>query len=74
MGETPIDPYPLKRTFDEIYERLLVTTSRYGKYLGRLEMDIDSKGHILRHAADSKPILLDKNVIPGECLISPEFY
>lgn len=72
MGEIPVDPYPLKRTFDKNYERLLVTTSRYGKYLGRLEMDIDEVGHILRHnTTGSKPILLDKSVTPGECFNVP---
>lgn len=41
LGETPVDSYPYSIPYGgSVYERLLATTSRYGKYIGRLEMQI----------------------------------
>ena len=45
--------------------RLLVQTSRYGKYLGVLNIDVNSQGQIVNHAGNN-PVLLDANVQPGQ--------
>lgn len=68
LGIGPLDekvkgPYPTVVN-NQGTQRLLVQTSRYGKYLGQVELNINDEGRIVSFNAPN-PILLDKNVGQG---------
>ena len=70
LNETIKDPYPLVWKAPTYSDRLLVTTSRYGKYMGKLQMTINEEGRITGgYTGNSNPILLDPKVEQGnKCL------
>lgn len=61
LGETVKGPYPKVDT-QQSGTRLLVQTTRYGKYLGKLTVSINSDGRISSYDPKSNPILLDSTV------------
>ena len=64
LNEAVVDPYPYAATSAGI-TRLLATTSRYGKYLGNLEMTIEDAGRIKNYNKTGNPILLNDIVPEG---------
>ena len=57
----PAGPYPtVVRQRSTGRDVLVVQTSGYGKYLGRLNVEFDQNGHILGY--DGRPLLLDDSV------------
>lgn len=63
LGENVKGPYPVVDR-SQSTTRLLVQTPRYGKYLGQIEMSINSEGRINSYVT-SNPILLDSSVTQG---------
>ncbi len=60
LGETVKGPYPIVDKQQSV-TRLLVQTTRYGKYLGKLTVSINDEGRISSYSAPN-PILLDSTV------------
>lgn len=56
-------PYPTVVN-SQSTQRLLVQTTRYGKYLGKIELKIHDEGRILSYST-TNPILLDSSMGQG---------
>lgn len=63
LGEKVAGPYPVE-SFSQSTTRLFVQTSRYGKYLGKIEMNINDEGRI-NNFVRTNPIILDSTVNKG---------
>lgn len=61
LNEKIAGPYPIV-DYSQNVKRLFVQTSRYGKYLGKIEMNIHDEGRIIDYLT-TNPILLDPNVV-----------
>lgn len=60
LNEKIVGPYPYV-DYSQNMKRLFVQTSRYGKYLGKIEMNINDEGRIMEYST-TNPILLDPSV------------
>ena len=70
LGEQPDDKYPVI-VDNQGTKRCLVQTTRYGKYLGKLELVINDKGQIQSISPESNPILLeDAYALPSISAVS----
>jgi 5'-nucleotidase len=58
--ETPVGDYPTVIEDIEGGKTLVVSAYAYGKYLGKLDLDIDDKGNIVHYGG--RPILMDATI------------